>query len=161
MIERTLEMPFFSITISPPPRPEGIKYLYDTDIYLIRKYLNKFSRHYIIFPEIALATSRLHYHGVIDIHDPIKFHAIRHILTRTLGYIKVDPLKDHTNKLTWIIYCMKEWASTRALLKEPIIYQSLKRSKKPTVVNTNYLDEGITKYFKLLRQDTNTGGPKP
>ena len=51
----------YSVTISPPYRLFDPVYLYNEDIPIIIRWLNKFSKHYVIHSELD-STSRIHYH---------------------------------------------------------------------------------------------------
>lgn len=113
-----------AITISPPHRREGIEYLYKQDSYIIKRYLNKISGYYILVPEVTL-DSRLHYHGVIKIKDWTKYHKqVHRLLNASIGFIKLDPIKDHINNLKWICYMYKNYGILKDLML-PIIKTKL------------------------------------
>lgn len=127
-------MPNYFITISPPRRALAPSILYQQDIYVIRQYLNRCSDHYILYPEFS-NKSRLHYHGIVRITDIIKWHKQKHQFDKVLGYTQIDLLKTHKDHLRSLVYSMKEWPATSALLKEPIIYKSNKVIKREKVLN--------------------------
>lgn len=103
---------FMAITISPRRRQCSAQFAYDSDSYIIRKYLNKVSQHYIIVPEFDLQ-SRLHYHGVVVISDWIKWHKQVHRTLESLcGWIKLDKLKTHLDHLRWLCYIYKHLHET-------------------------------------------------
>lgn len=117
----------FAITISPRLWVGTPRYVHNNHIRPIRRYLNQISDHYCLYPELADATARLHYHGVIVVKDYIKFKHLKESFFRNIGMLKLDPLKDNMNHLRWLCYCMKEWAGNKRLFKEPIMYQRLSR----------------------------------
>lgn len=121
----------FGITITPPFRGFNIKYLYDDDKYFLIRWLNKFSHHYILYPEIAEATSRIHYHGVVQIHDMIKFHMSRgEVQRRGLGFVKISRFEEYINHLRYLVYCRKDGLFVGTEMT-PIIYKNLKRRRAP------------------------------
>lgn len=136
-----------AITISPPKRAcNKEQFLYHGDEYIIRRYLNKISDYYIIYPEYS-KESRLHYHGVIKIKDWIKYHKqIHRLLQGHLGFIKIDPIKTHKDNMVWNIYMSKLWGITKHVLNidNPIIVKRLKVHKPPV------FNKGQTILGKLL-----------
>lgn len=127
-------MPNYFITISPPYRALAPSILYQQDTYMIYQYLNKCSDHYIIYPEFS-SSSRLHYHGIIRINDLIKWHRQKALFDKAVGLTKIILIQNNKEHLRSLIYSMKEWPSTRSLLKEPIIYKSNKTIKKEKTLN--------------------------
>lgn len=131
------------MTISPPMRTyRNVKYILDEDVSQIRTLLNRCSQHWILVPEFSKDT-RLHYHGVIRIDDVVKWHkAVRHRLNN-IGFVKLDPLKDNRNHVSWLCYIYKEWHITLKVLdlKEPLRYNIPKRCKKE-VENVILLSNG-------------------
>ncbi len=107
-MNRTLENKMaYSMTISPPYRFNRPTYLYNEDIPKIKRWLNKFSRHYVIYSEFD-DESRLHYHLSVWIHDLIKYHKTKYLLNNKLGFIKTKLLKTRLDLLRWHIYCIKQ-----------------------------------------------------
>lgn len=130
----------FAITISPRYRTLDPVRLYDMDMHGIRRYLNQCSHHYILYPEFD-STSRIHYHGVVQIDDIIKWHKIKYKFDG-IGFTKVDRFKTFKDHLTYLLYCQKDYAVTGQLL-EPVIYKCLKRTRQ---AKTPELDSGILKW---------------
>lgn len=120
----------YAITISPKYRGfASPKYIYNDDKPLIMKYLNKMSNHYCLYPEFD-ANHRLHYHGIINIKDMIKFRHLKHLIDKLIGFVKIEKIKDHNNHLKFLIYSMKQWAENKEYFESPIIYSNLRRRKK-------------------------------
>lgn len=140
----------YFITISPQYRAIAPALLYEQDKYDIYRLLNPCSHHFCLYPEFD-KNSRLHYHGIIRIDDPIKWHKTKHIIDRVLGWTVIKPIESFRGHLTALVYSYKQWANNRSLFKEPIMY---KRRTKPKVINEHYLDStDVTKktifdYFK-------------
>lgn len=126
----------YFITISPQYRALAPVMLYEQDIYDIRRLLNPCSKYYILYPEFDV-NSRLHYHGIIRLDDPIKWHKTKHIMDKTIGFTNIKPIKDHKGHLTVLTYSMKNWANTKQLLQTPIMY---KRNRKIKPID-HYLDD--------------------
>lgn len=72
--------------------------------------------------------SRLHYHGIIEIDDLIKFHKTKYRIDKHIGFVKIDKLNTFIDKLKWLYYCKKDQTPESI---QPVIYKSLKRRKKP------------------------------
>lgn len=119
----------YAITISPPCNPPTVSCLKWLDIkeYDIRRLLNKFSRHYILYPEFS-DTGRLHWHGLIIVHDKLALNLTRHLINKQLGWLALKPIRTFKDKLGWLMYCQKEYADICRAFK-PIIYMNLKRYK--------------------------------
>lgn len=143
----------FAITISPRYRSVKPETIYEEDKYALRRLLNRCSTHYMLYPEFD-HSSRLHYHGVVQIADKIKFHRIKYLFDG-IGWTKLDPIKSHRDHLRWLIYCQKEYAVTQQLL-EPIMYKSLRRIKQ---ILCKELDNGIMKF--LIIKEGGLGGEAP
>lgn len=111
-----MDFRIFAITISPPPRRMSPKYAYNEDKYVLERWLNSFSRHWILYPEFS-KESRLHYHGIVRMDDKIKFHKTKYRIDKTVGFVKVEELKKVIDHFRWLIYCQKEYADTSRLLK--------------------------------------------
>lgn len=142
-----------AITISPPPRNSSTEFLYNNDIYVIRRWLNKFSKHYLIYPEFDLS-SRLHYHGVVRVEDFTKLHKTRHSFSRTLGYVVTKPLKESRDNIAWLQYCKKNYGECPCDL---FMYKRLKRGTKPknTTGTKSLLDFGIILSKEISQEPTN------
>lgn len=119
---------YYSITVSPRWRPMNPTMLCEEDYNALNLLLNKCSKHYILFPEFTELTSRLHYHGVIRIDDRIKFHHIKYKLDN-IGITKIDKLKTPKDHISWLVYCMKDWAVNASQYK-PLIYKRRTRFRK-------------------------------
>jgi len=132
---RTIEkMALYFVTISPRYRPSNPLALYNDDISDIRRYFNRMSRHYILYPEWD-AYSRLHYHGIITIHDTMKLHKQKYLLDRVLGYTMFKPIKTFDDHLKTLYYSMKDWPKNSVYFKTPILYCTLKRNKIKAQLN--------------------------
>lgn len=134
----------YAITISPPYSPEHIKHLHCQYTYEIRRWCNKFSKHYMMYPEFDDET-RLHYHGVIRVEDWIKFHKTRLTFQRTVGFVKIKPLTTFRRHLGWLMYCQKH---TKECPCRPFYYQSLKKLKQLTYKEEVDLMNTLSYYFK-------------
>jgi len=122
-----------ALTISPPTSYLTPSFNYNDEIIYIVKTIRRFSKHYIIYPELD-ESARLHYHGIIRIDDEIKYYKSgitnlrrlpRHITNQNVvkqSYICVKPLKDIVNHIKWMYYIRKNWELTKEILKlkEPI-----------------------------------------
>lgn len=147
---------FFALTVSPRYRSIKPETLYEQDKYSLRRLLNRMSTHYILYPEFD-KNSRLHYHGVVECHDLIKFHRIKYLFDN-IGWTKLDPLKTFMDRLRFIIYCQKEFAVTHQLL-DPIMYKSLRKVRQ--MANHNLDDNpGITRYLTIIERG-GLGGEAP
>lgn len=127
----------YSITISPPHRSDkNSGEIYQEYKKIIINTFASFAVKYIIYPEYSM-DGRLHFHGIYQIHDLIKFKRLIYRI-RKIGMVKIDRLKTFNDQLKWIIYCQKEWALTRKVLRIrfPISPVFLKVPK--------YLDEFIS-----------------
>lgn len=145
-----------AITISPPPRAESPQYLYDCDIGTIRRWLNKFSHHYLLYPEFTI-DSRLHYHGVVHVDDFTKFHKTKNTFSKKFGFVKVKPIgttakyciKAH---LGWLAYCKKQYGE--CFLKA-FYYKKLRRGKKLTLAEKDTiqkeLDSGCKNILSMFK----------
>jgi len=128
-----------AITISPKHRTHGTLYvnpqrhLYLDDRMIIAFYLKKSNiTRYIIFPEFD-EKGRLHYHGRITVTPSQKvslYRSIKPILERNIGFTDIVPVKHDLENL---IYCMKTFAHTQAMLDitKPISTDILNAPKKP------------------------------
>ncbi len=98
----------YSVTISPPYRLFDPVYLYNEDIPVIVRWLNKFSKHYVIYTELD-SSSRIHYHLSVWIHDMMKYHRTKHIMDRKVGFVKTKRLFTKYDLLRWHLYCNKDY----------------------------------------------------
>lgn len=145
----------FSITISPPPRSlRDLDKLYLMDMLTICRFLNELSLHYCLYPEFTHSNGRLHYHGVLKIYNITKLPYITSVLTRRLGFTKIDPISTFKSHLTWLMYCQKEYASilsgdTFKLIKGPIIHDYVRNIRKKYEAKCNTLPKRklIEEYF--------------
>lgn len=145
----------YFITISPPYRAERPQSLYEQDRYIICKYLNQCSKYYCLYPEFS-KDSRLHYHGIIRLDDPIKWYKNKHVIDKVLGWTKLIEIKSFKEHIRSLIYSQKNWASTRYLLEEPIIYRSLKRRKSIQVAE-DIKKKTIYDYLDKVKKDSTSG----
>jgi len=120
-----------AITISPPLRLVGKGHIYKTksDLYKADKQhiqwcLTDCSKEYFIYPELD-KNGRLHYHGIITLHNKVLWHRCSIEEIRALGFIEVKTDID----AGWIKYCQKEWDHTKEVLQieSPIEYQPIRR----------------------------------
>lgn len=141
---------FYAITISPPKYNGNPTYAYNDQLYYIRRWMNKFSNHWLLYPEFDL-NSRLHWHGVVQIHDKTKFHKTRHQFQKMVGFVKVDVLVTAMDHIRFLQYCKKEYGQCYL---EVVWYQKLKRNRTK-YCDMPELDEGILKWCKA--SDTKSG----
>lgn len=125
-----------AVTISPKDRvgeyyakryANPLRMIYDDDVNLIRRALNRSSNDYVIYPELD-ATGRLHYHGTVKVNNMVNWKSTTCGRLKTLGFIKV---KVNPNS-GWDKYCTKEWDQTQKILDicVPITYAKLKSGPK-------------------------------
>lgn len=119
----------FAITISPPYRFSDPHALYFNDLLKIRRWVNRFSDHYAIWPEFT-ENARLHYHGVIKLRDPIKFYKTKYKFDKLLGFVKIDKLKTFKDHLRWLFYCQKDYHLIRDNIFKRIDYLRISRIYK-------------------------------
>lgn len=131
----------FALTISPPDRvvnyvlnkvKNPLRAVYDDDLVIIRKALNRCSTDYLIYPELDI-TGRLHYHGIVTINNMTNWKSTSSVQLKTIGYINIKPNPSEG----WDRYITKEWDQTKSILHlmEPIRYEPLKRGPKVKVVH--------------------------
>jgi len=113
----------YAVTISPPQRYMKPDMLYSSDLIGLVYYLNRASKHYIIYPEFQHTTSRLHYHCIVRVDDMIKWHRQVYQQLAKIGYMKVDRLNTHYDHLRWLLYIRKDWELTKSILNidSPVI----------------------------------------
>lgn len=124
---------YYALTISPPDRTVGkarvpLANVYLDDIINIRRWLGACSKHYCMYPEFS-TTGRLHYHGVVQFHDKIKwFRQTKGLFEKRMGYVQLDPLKTPWDYLSWVTYCKKEFNSAQQILQvvDPIYPSKMK-----------------------------------
>lgn len=110
-------MPKIFITITPPPRHGNQKHVYLDDKLHIQSSLKKIKR-YMIYPEFD-SKGRLHYHGILlctDSEYVSLYKECRPKLER-LGFVHTEKLETFNNNLRTIIYCQKEWGTTKDILE--------------------------------------------
>lgn len=133
----------YAITVSPPMRKCTPKFLYEDDVSEIRRWCNKWSSHYLMYPEFDL-NSRLHYHGIIKAKDLTKMHKTRAKFSRQVGFVKLKPLLTFNDHLKWLMYCRKDLGEC---FLEPFYYKNLRRNRVKRDP-CHELDEGIMMYFR-------------
>lgn len=143
-----------ALTISPPCRVNkynSLKSIYYQDQYTIDSLLRKCSKDYTIYPEQDI-NGRLHYHGVIQVSDMIKYH--KNVLPglKLIGFVKVKPI---TNLQKWLDYCKKEWENTKKVfgIDDPLIWRT-KRIPKEVLLkdeNNKFIGYGFT--MELVEDD--------
>lgn len=143
-------MPRYSVTISPPYRREDPKQLYEDDKIFIRRHLNKFSKDYCLYPEFSDKGSRLHYHGIVNVHDTVKMHRSKYRLDRHLGFSVFKRLNTFQQHLRALIYAMKEWAANCAVFLRPLMYRKLRR-RKPVEVPGLDTNIGILRWCTIKK----------
>ncbi len=108
-MNRTLENPkLYSITITPPYRLIDPLYLYNDDLPILVRWFRSFSKHYILYTEFD-DTSRIHYHGTIQVHDLIKYHRTKYRIQKSIGFVKLKLLKTPLDLLRWTFYVRKDY----------------------------------------------------
>lgn len=131
----------FALTVSPKDRVDKynkIEHIYIDDVNIMRKYMKRCSSHYIVYPETD-AVGRLHYHGIIEVSDKIKF--VKQVIPalKRIGYVCLKPLDTLKDNISWILYCSKEWMITKDIvdIQQPLIPQHKKKIIKDR--NTDYV----------------------
>lgn len=158
----------YAITISPPSRigTEYVKigntsYKYGGHLPIFHddyRVIIRALRHAVdfveLYPEISL-DGRLHYHGVINIKDMIKWYKTSVKLLNRLGFIKLCKFKSHG----WIKYIRKDWEITKIVLElnYPILTDMLSLPLKEANTTTAIREQkrikkkqSIHYYFPLL-----------
>lgn len=128
----------YFVTITPPYRLNKPEFIYNEDKYMIRRYFNRFSHHFCFYPEFS-ESCRLHYHGIVEVHDMRKFYNTKYLIDKSIGFSRFDRLKTFKDHLRTVLYCRKDYG----LIKDqydPIIFHNLKRVKCKQHDN---LDSGI------------------
>lgn len=141
----------YAITISPKYVDVDPKVLHSVYAQRIIKILNKVSRHYCLYPEFD-DNSRLHYHGVVKIHDIIKWHHMKWRMDQ-VGFTKVSIFNTFKDHLTYLIYCQKQWAQNAPTFKYPIMYRRARRlhpyRKELTLKKLPTKRKNILEYFTV------------
>lgn len=107
-----------AVTISPRNRVDKyntLKWIFQNDASDICLLLRKCSKNFTIYPEFDV-NSRLHYHGIVYVHDNIKWHKHTKPGLDKIGYTLIKEIKDYKNKDKWLTYCTKEWEDTQQIL---------------------------------------------
>lgn len=149
-----------ALTISPPDRVT--KYVALRDIFLkdcmeIGWLLKQCSKQFVLYPELDFK-GRLHYHGIVLIHDQIKWYKKVMPSIKIIGFICLKELPKTKDRLNWLTYCMKEWGMTRELLgrvrgelAEPIMpshSRTHRRKSKQLHVDPEPISEDVTEWIK-------------
>lgn len=114
----------YSITVSLRPMAQSPLYMHRVMKRVLRRELNKMSKHYVLVPEFS-DKGRLHYHGTIQIDDKLKMYNNKYRLDR-MGFTKLDPLETVKDLLKWTVYCRKNYGLIRAEY-DIIMYMRLRR----------------------------------
>jgi len=150
--------PFYSITISPPPRGvRDIDGLYLKDMLNIARTLNLCSQRYAIYPEFD-HMGRLHYHGIIYIYNITKIPYVQVLLKRHLGFNKINPITSFISHMRWLIYCQKSYCDSRnkfTTLTQPLFHILISNLKKKYELQCNKLPKRklINDYFINLNSN--------
>lgn len=134
---------YYAITISPRRYDGSQGFIYESHKTDIRKWLNKFSQHWLLYPEFDMST-RLHYHGVVQVTDLTKFHKTRHSFSRLVGFVCIKPLTNAIDHISWLQYCKKDYGEQ---FLELYYYKKLKRGRSKCRPSPE-LDEGILKWCR-------------
>lgn len=136
-----------AITISTPPSQFSVLYRIQDHHTSIDESLRKICKSYILYPEFD-EQGRLHYHGMINGYDEIKYFHLKWKLDR-VGYTLVKPIKQ---PLIWVLYCQKSWRRTsRVFEKSNIEITPLFKIKKIySKYSDNYLIQQINKTTTIL-----------
>lgn len=138
----------YFITVSPPydksNSTNSALHKYYTQ--RIQLHFNKFSKHYMFYPEYS-ENSRLHYHGIVKIDDLCKFHHIRKQMTKELGIIDIQLIKSFEEHLRSLTYSMKNWAAMQYIMT-PIMPKRKKRVIKLEILPE--VENDIRKWFPTL-----------
>lgn len=71
----------------------------------ILKKIRTVSKEFTLYPELGVSGSNIHFHGVIKLHDEIKWYkSVLPILKRN-GFIKIKAKYNDG----WLEYCTKDW----------------------------------------------------
>lgn len=131
-----------ALTISPPTSYLTPSFNYNDEITYLVKTIKRFSKHYIIYPELD-DSARLHYHAIMQITDNIKYYksgmtSLRKLPRQVTNYntvkqafICVKPIKTFIDHLKWLMYIRKNWQITSEVLGilEPV-YPKVKTKLK-------------------------------
>jgi len=117
----------YALTVSPPRRSYDDVKQYRHDIYNMRK-IHARIEHFLVIPELSWE-GRLHYHGVFLASKKDMVWVKKTLGRRTfnLGYLKITKLKTFKDKLTWLIYCKKDWWENRFIFDNYMAPHTLKK----------------------------------
>jgi len=138
-----MALDLIAVTISPPTSYLTPSFNYNDEITYLIKTIRRFSKHYIIYPELD-DSARLHYHGIISIDDPIKYFQsgmsrLKRMPRQVTQYnivkqcfICIKKLKTRLDHLKWLLYIRKNWYITKHVLnlKEPVYPKQIVKLKK-------------------------------
>lgn len=144
-LKKSYVLPVMAFTLSPPMIVGDYCEHYHTTILpeLVR-FFRRCSKRYIVYPEFS-DTCRLHFHGLLYVHDKTAMIKGLPRLQR-LGYIKMDKIKTYKDHLNWIVYISKERAHLDALkITEPIYPRKPIRSKK--TLDSLKIETNLTRYL--------------
>lgn len=144
----SLETPlygWYALTVSPPKSIVDKCTLHVKYSQIIVRFLRRVTKQYILYPELAARTARLHYHGLFHMTDTVAYYKGFHCLER-IGFVKVDRLRTMKDKLRWIFYIRKDTPLTAGVLTPspvPILPTKPTRtnSKWGAVCKTTLIDE--------------------
>lgn len=152
-----------ALTISPPHRPGKKQELLYYDDYFFIQQLELCSDHFMVYPEFD-SNGRLHYHGVIDVKDQIKwFKKVLPTLQRKVGFTCVKKLGSHKDKIGWIVYMSKDWYTSKGVLslEKPIMPCKLQKRREAKLEKAlknciKDLDQGIDFFFPVQNKPSVT-----
>lgn len=72
----------------------------------ILKNVQKVSDKFIFYPEVGLQGNNIHFHGIIELKDPVKWYKSVLPKLKRNGFVKIKPIFD---KLMWLEYCKKDF----------------------------------------------------
>lgn len=162
---------YFFVTISPSIREGFPQTIYEDDKLKIIRAVRKASKHYIIYPEFAYPSGRLHYHGIIVVNDMIAWCKFTLPRFRMLGFTDIKPIRQKEYRLNFILqgkieknvhvykdvsilsvllYIRKMWPVTKKILDldEPIYPKKVVRKRKLVIGESG--QEAITDYFNIV-----------
>ena len=136
---QSLEIGF---TLSPKPqRCNADRHLFVLWSERLHKELKKFSKYYSYYHEFD-KSGRLHFHGVLEPYDIIKFKRSSGCL-RKLGFVKYE--MKFKNRVKWIEYCMKDIKETLEIYNDDKIPNWLPMTPDKYKSMTQYLKEETVK----------------
>lgn len=143
-----------ALTISPPHRPGRKQELLYYDDYFFIQQLELCSNHFLVYPEFD-DSGRLHYHGIIDVKDEIKWYKkVLPTLQRKVGFTCVKKVTTLKDRVSWIVYMSKQWPVSKGVLslKGPIMpckeqHRRERRLEKALKKCVKDIDKGIDYFF--------------